>query len=96
MSETERDGEAVGDRIFHALAVSTRRDILQRTTEQELSVSALAAQYDMSFAAVQRHVAVLEEANLIIKRTKGRERLVRANLETIVRARALLTRPEQP
>ncbi|MDQ1129908.1 DNA-binding transcriptional ArsR family regulator [Microbacterium sp. SORGH_AS 888] len=66
------------DRLFHALAASTRRDILRRTIVAEQSVSALAADYDMSFAAVQKHVAVLEAAGLIVKRAEGRERLVRA------------------
>ena len=78
------------DRVFHALAASTRRDILRRTLESEQSVSALAAGYDMSFAAVQKHVAVLEAAGLIIKRAEGRERLVRADPDMIARARGLL------
>ena len=82
------------DRVFHALATSTRRDILRRTIAQEQSVSTLAADYDMSFAAVQKHVAVLEAANLIVKRAEGRERLVRANPEMIARARALLAHYE--
>ncbi|WP_243228857.1 helix-turn-helix transcriptional regulator [Microbacterium sp. CIAB417] len=86
--------EAEIDRVFHALATSTRRDILRRTIEQEQSVSELAADYDMSFAAVQKHVAVLEAAHLIVKRAEGRERLVRANPEMIARARALLARYE--
>ncbi|MDI6944896.1 helix-turn-helix domain-containing protein [Microbacterium barkeri] len=89
LSETEID------RVFHALAAATRRDILRRTIEREQSVSALARDYDMSFAAVQKHVAVLEEARLIVKRAEGRERLVRANPEMIARARALLGRYEQ-
>lgn len=83
------------DRVFHALAAATRRDILRRTIEGELSVSALARDYDMSFAAVQKHVAVLEEAGLIIKRAEGRERLVRADPAMIAKARALLTRYEE-
>lgn len=87
--------EAEIDRVFHALATSTRRDILRRTIEREQSVSALAGDYEMSFAAVQKHVAVLEEARLIIKRAEGRERLVRANPEMIARARALLARYEE-
>ncbi|MGF6824309.1 DNA-binding transcriptional ArsR family regulator [Microbacterium sp. ZKA21] len=86
--------EAEIDRVFHALATSTRRDILRRTIEQEQSVSTLAAEYDMSFAAVQKHVAVLEAAHLIIKRAEGRERLVRADPAMIARARALLARYE--
>jgi DNA-binding transcriptional ArsR family regulator len=83
------------DRVFHALATATRRDILRRTIVGELSVSTLARDYDMSFAAVQKHVAVLEEAGLIIKRAEGRERLVRAEPVMIARARALLARYEE-
>lgn len=81
--------------MFQALATSTRRDILRRTVEREHSVSDLASDYDMSFAAVQKHVSVLEQAGLIIKRAEGRERLVRANPEMIARARALLARYEE-
>ena len=87
--------EAEVDRVFQALAASTRRDILRRTIEREQSVSALASEYEMSFAAVQKHVAVLEAADLIVKRAEGRERLVRANPEMIARARALLARYEE-
>ena len=83
------------DRVFQALAASTRRDILRRTIEAERSVSELARDYDMSFAAVQKHVAVLEAAELIIKRAEGRERLVRANPDMIARARILLARYEE-
>ncbi|MFC4138565.1 MULTISPECIES: helix-turn-helix transcriptional regulator [unclassified Microbacterium] len=89
LSETEID------RVFHALATSTRRDILRRTIDREQSVSELARDYDMSFAAVQKHVAVLEEARLVIKRAEGRERLVRANPDMIARAKALLARYEE-
>jgi len=87
--------EAEIDRVFHALATATRRDILRRTIDREQSVSELARDYEMSFAAVQKHVAVLEEARLIVKRAEGRERLVRANPEMIARARALLARYEE-
>lgn len=83
------------DRVFHALAAATRRDILRRTLEGEHSVSALAQDYDMSFAAVQKHVAVLEAAGLIVKRAEGRERLVRADPAMIARARALLAAYEE-
>ena len=82
------------DRLFHALAAATRRDILRRTIVDEQSVSTLAADYDMSFAAVQKHVAVLEAAGLVVKRAEGRERLVRADPRMISRARALLARYE--
>lgn len=78
------------DRIFHALADATRRDILRRTLIGEASVSQLADTYTMSFAAVQKHVAVLEGAGLVNKEQRGRERIVRADPETIERARGLL------
>ncbi len=78
------------DRIFRALADRTRRDIVARTLVGEVTVSQLASGYDMSFAAVQKHVAVLEGAGLISKHRHGRERLVRANPETIQRAQFLL------
>ncbi|MBN9153777.1 MAG: winged helix-turn-helix transcriptional regulator [Microbacterium sp.] len=87
--------DAQTDRVFHALSAATRRDILRRTIEREQSVSALAAAYDMSFAAVQKHVAVLEAAELVVKRAEGRERLVRADPAMIARARALLARYEE-
>jgi DNA-binding transcriptional ArsR family regulator len=83
------------DRIFKALADRTRRDILERAIEREQSVSALARQYDMSFAAVQKHVAVLERAALITKERRGREQIVYANGPTIAKAIALLDQYEQ-
>jgi DNA-binding transcriptional ArsR family regulator len=83
------------DRIFRALADATRRDILRRTLEGEATVSQLAAAYDMSFAAVQKHVAVLEGAGLVTKHPQGRERIVRGDPERIRRAQALLDRFEQ-
>jgi DNA-binding transcriptional ArsR family regulator len=66
------------DRIFRALADRTRRDIVRCTLLGEVSVSGLAADYAMSFAAVQKHVAVLEKAGLVRKTSAERERLVRA------------------
>jgi DNA-binding transcriptional ArsR family regulator len=78
------------DRVFRALADATRRDIVVRTLEGEHSVSALARRYPMSFAAVQKHVAVLEEAGLVTKHRNGREQLVRGSVDTIRRAAQLL------
>ena len=83
------------DRIFRALADRTRRDVVRRTLLGEVTISALAASYEMSFAAVQKHVAVLEGAGLVTKEPHGRERLVRGNPETIRRAQALLDQFEQ-
>ncbi len=92
--QTELTDDEV-DRIFRALADATRRDIVRRTLVGEASVSELAAAYDMSFAAVQKHVAVLEGAGLVTKHPNGRERMVRGNPEAIRRAQALLDRYEQ-
>lgn len=93
VAQTTTHDDAV-DRIFRALADATRRDIVRRTLTGEQSVTHLAADYDMSFAAVQKHVAVLEAAELIVKRAEGRERLVRANPASIARARTLLAEYE--
>lgn len=94
VAQTELTDDEV-DRIFRALADATRRDILRRTLEGEATVSQLAAAYDMSFAAVQKHVAVLEGAGLVTKHPQGRERIVRGEPERIRRAQALLDRYEQ-
>jgi DNA-binding transcriptional ArsR family regulator len=84
------------DLLFRALADATRRDLIARLLAGErASVSALAARYDMSFAAVQKHVAMLEEAGLVSKEARGRERIVRGNPERIAQARALLLTLEQ-
>ena len=82
--------DAAVDRIFHALADATRRDIVRRTLLGEASVSELSAAYAMSFAAVQKHVAVLEGAGLVTKEARGRARIVRADPERIATARDLL------
>lgn len=79
------------DLVFHALADATRRDIVRRTlAEDGHSVSGLARHYPMSFAAVQKHVAVLERAGLVTKRRHGREQIVRGNSESLRHAAALL------
>jgi len=80
---------AAADHIFAALADATRRDILRRVLRDEASVSTLARHYDMSFAAVQKHVAVLERAHVVTKRRRGREQLVSGDVTTI-RATAIL------
>lgn len=72
--------------MFRALGDATRRDIVVRTLAEEHSVSALARLYPMSFAAIQKHVAVLEDAELVTKRRRGREQLVSGNVDTIRKA----------
>jgi len=82
--------------VFHALADATRRDIVRRVMGGEgASISALAARYEMSFAAVQKHVAVLEAAGLVTKEAQGRGRIVRGSPERVARARDLLARLEE-
>jgi DNA-binding transcriptional ArsR family regulator len=78
------------NQLFRALADGTRRDILERSLTGTPSVSELAARYQMSFAAVQKHVAVLERASLIQKRPHGREQLVSTNQAQLRRAGELL------
>jgi len=77
--------------VFHALADGTRRDIVALAIEGSYNVSALVVKrYPMSFAAVQKHVAVLEEAGLVTKERRGREQIVRTDIGTVHRARVLL------
>lgn len=78
------------DRLFHALADGTRRDIVHRCVRAESSVSRLADVYPISFAAVQKHVAVLERAGLVTKERSGREQLVRTDPDAVGRARQVL------
>jgi DNA-binding transcriptional ArsR family regulator len=89
------DQQVDADRVFGALADPTRRDILDRVLREEASVSALAHRYAMSFAAVQKHVAVLEKAGLVSKQTRGRERMVRGEVRTVQAAARLLDRYEE-
>ncbi len=86
--DTLPDEEA--DRLFHALADATRRDILHRCIQGEPSVSRLADVYPMSFAAVQKHVAVMERAGLVTKERRGREQLVHTDPVGVGRARRVL------
>lgn len=92
-SVVEREERA--DALFHALADRTRRDILRRAMTGEHSVSALAANYDMSFAAVQRHVAVLERAGLVTKRRCGRQQLAHGEVEAVRSVASMLTELEE-
>ncbi len=86
--------ESGADRVFQALADATRRDIVRRCVRGETSVSQLAENYPMSFAAVQKHVAVLERAGLVSKQRRGREQLVQTDPEALLQARQALERLE--
>jgi DNA-binding transcriptional ArsR family regulator len=82
------------DRIFHALADATRREIVALALSGDHSVSDLARRFPMSFAAVQKHVAVLEHAGLVSKQRRGREQRVSGNVEALREAHMLLDRLE--
>ena len=86
--------ESQADAWFQALSDRTRRDILRRVLAGEHSVSTLAASYDMSFAAVQRHVAVLEKAGLLTKRRRGREALASGDVAAVRSVASMLTELE--
>jgi DNA-binding transcriptional ArsR family regulator len=83
------------DLVFGALADATRRDIVRRAIGGEEGVAELADHYHMSFAAVQKHVAVLERAGLVTKQRIGRRKVVRTHREGLRVARALLDRYEE-
>lgn len=89
------DQEDRADALFHALADRTRRDILRRALAGEHSVSALAVKYEMSFAAVQKHVAVLEKAGLLTKRRSGREQLASGDVEAVRSVASMLGELEE-
>ncbi|HEY7524749.1 MAG TPA: hypothetical protein VH720_13955 [Candidatus Limnocylindrales bacterium] len=83
------------DRMFGALADATRRDIVRRAIAGQEGIAELSDHYPMSFAAVQKHVAILERAGLVTKVRIGRRKVVRTNLEGLRRARGLLDRYEE-
>ena len=83
------------DRMFGALADHTRRDIVRRAIDGGEGVAELARHYPMSFAAVQKHIAILERAGLVTKQRMGRRKVVRANLEGLRVARRLLDQYEE-
>jgi DNA-binding transcriptional ArsR family regulator len=82
------------DQVFAALADATRRDIVLRAIGGYEGVAELASHYPMSFAAVQKHVAVLERAGLVTKQRIGRRKVVRTNIEALRHARGLLDQYE--
>ena len=86
--------EEATDLLFKALADPIRRDILRRAHEGRLSVSALAREHPISVTAMQKHVAVLERAELVSKHRVGRESIVRTATDALVRAHAALDRLE--
>ncbi len=80
--------------VFHALADRTRRDILRRVAKRPLTIGEIAASYAMTFAAISKHLAVLEDAKLVMKRHSGRERLVELSPAMLRDAASYLERYE--
>ena len=89
-----RDNEEATDLLFRALADPIRRDILRRAHEGRLSVSALAREHPISVTAMQKHVAVLERAELVSKHRVGRESIVQTKADALARAHTALDRIE--
>ena len=83
------------DRLFGALADPTRRDIVRRAISAEEGIVELAGHYPMSFAAVQKHIAILERAGLVTKERVGRRKVVRTNFERLRVVRRLLDEYEE-
>jgi DNA-binding transcriptional ArsR family regulator len=74
------------DNIFSSLADSTRRDILRRVADRQLTIGEIAKPYDLTFAAVSKHLKVLEKARLIIKQRKGKAQMVSLAPQALVDA----------
>lgn len=83
------------DRLFHALADATRRDIVRRVMRGDCSISELALGYSMSMTAVQKHVMVLAGAGLVTKVRSGREQRVVGSRDAVQRAQHFLDGYEQ-
>lgn len=83
------------DTVFGSLSDPTRRDILERVAKAELSVGEIALPYDMSLAAVSKHLKILERASLIVKRKKGKEQLVSMNAQALENADSYLEQYRQ-
>jgi DNA-binding transcriptional ArsR family regulator len=86
----ERERSQRADRLFFALSDTTRRDIVSQTLDRDRSVSELGRLYPISLTAVQKHVEVLVDAGLVSKHRRGREQLVRGEIEQLRRAHQLL------
>lgn len=78
------------DRLFHALSSSARRAMLRRLAQRDCTVGELAEPFDMSVAAVSKHVEVLASAQLVEKRHEGRTTLCHLNAATLAEAARVL------
>ena len=90
-----RDDDLRADLLFSALADPVRRDIVERVYDSELTVNQIAVEYDMSLAAVSKHIRILREADLVVKRRRGRYQLVSTNKVMLAEAAAYFDRFER-
>jgi DNA-binding transcriptional ArsR family regulator len=82
------------DLVFQSLADPTRRDILERLSKVSMSIGQIARDYDLTFAAVSKHVKVMEKARLVVKQRRGKEQIVSAAPKTLQEASDYLKRYE--
>jgi len=74
------------DDVFHALADSTRRALLEKMSQGKSAISELAEPFDMSLTAISKHLKVLERAKLVTRQKKGRTYHCYLNAEAMVSA----------
>lgn len=78
------------DAVFGSLSDPTRRDILRRVARRTMSVGEIAAHYELTFAAIAKHLTVLESAGLVVKTRRGKEQLVAVSPPALASASAWL------
>lgn len=83
------------DTTFASLADATRRDILTRLQHGRMNVTEIAEPYDMSLAAISKHLKILEHAKLIVKRRRGKEQIVSLEPAAMAQAAVYLKQYEQ-
>jgi len=71
------------DRVFHAIADSNRRRMLDLLAARDSPAQELAAHFDITFAAVSQHLKVLRKAGLVTRRAEGRSRVYRLTPEKL-------------
>jgi DNA-binding transcriptional ArsR family regulator len=64
------------DSVFGSLSDPTRRDILKRVSKKSMSIGEIATHYPLTFAAIAKHLDVLQRAKLISKSRRGKEQIV--------------------
>jgi DNA-binding transcriptional ArsR family regulator len=87
-----RHSSAGLDRAFAALAHPVRRRILESTLRKGRGVTELTEEFDISLAAVSKHVKVLERAGLVSREIAGRDHVIRARVEELRAARQWIER----